>query len=334
MCDFLSLVTGGFAPPARKAASRVPTVESKSMRCFALVLALLWGLAAAQEARYPLTVKGTREGRGAVVRAHNEGPIPVSVVVTFDEFKNLHTGAPVPIVAVVPANTTLDLTRLSAQDTKEGWSYRLRYRFRYGSYSAAHDPAAMYRVPWMEGRTFIIGQAPGGKMVTHFTPASREAVDIPMPQGTPILAARAGVVFQTVAENDAGGTDEAYRSKANVVRILHGDGTIGNYVHLMHEGVAVKSGERVEAGKLIGYAGNTGMSSGPHLHFAVTRVVREGEELSEVSEPFRFYVGNPPRLFRPQSGLVVRSDYSSPGIEPQVLRRPRPAGQPAPIISP
>jgi murein DD-endopeptidase MepM/ murein hydrolase activator NlpD len=306
------------------------------MRCFALALALLWaGLAAAQQARYPLTVKGTREGRGAVVRAHNEGPIPVSVVVSFTEVKNLQSTERVPIVMVVPAQTTLDLTRLSPVDPKEGWGYRLRYRFRYGSYNAGHDPAALYRVPWIEGRSFVIGQAPGGKVVTHHSPASREAVDIPMPEGTPILAARAGIVFMTVAENDAGGTDEAYRSKANVVRILHNDGTIGNYVHLMQAGVAVQSGERVEPGKLIGYAGNTGMSSGPHLHFAVTRVVREGDELSEVSEPFRFYVGNPPRPFRPQSGLAVRSDYSSQAIDPQVLRRPRPATErAAPIISP
>jgi len=307
------------------------------MRCFALALALLWaGPAAAQEPpRYPLSVKGTREGRGAVVRAHNEGPIPVSVVVSFDEFRNLRTSESVPIVAVVPAHTALELTRLSPQDVKEGWSYRLRYRFRYGSYQAAHDPAALYRVPWLEGRSFVIGQAPGGRMVTHLSAASREAVDIPMPEGTPILAARDGVVFMTVADNDAGGADEAYRSKANVVRILHSDGTVGNYVHLMHAGVAVKSGERVQAGKLIGYAGNTGMSSGPHLHFAVTRVVREGDELAEVSEPFRFYVGNPPRVFAPRSGLVVRSDYSSQAIEPQVLRRARPAGErPAPIISP
>lgn len=314
----------------------MPTVESNSMRCFALALALLWaGLALAQQARYPLTVKGTREGRGAVVRAHNEGPIPVSVVVMFDEFKNLQSTERVPIVAVVPPNTVLDLSRLTPVDPREGWGYRLRYRFRYGSYNAGHDPAALYRMPWVEGRSFVIGQAPGGKVVTHNTPASREAVDIPMPEGTPILAARAGIVFMTVAENDAGGTDEAYRSKANVVRILHSDGTIGNYVHLMHAGVAVKSGERVEPGKLIGYAGNTGLSSGPHLHFAVTRVVREGDELSEVSEPFRFYVGNPPRPFRPQSGLAVRSDYSSQAIEPQVLRRPRPAAErAAPIISP
>jgi len=290
---------------------------------------LAWFAGALAQSTYPLTVKGTREGNGAVVRAHNDGPIPVSVVVLFTEFTNLASTERVPIVAVVPPNTVLDLTRLTPVE-KKGWGYRLRYRYRYGSYNAGHDPAALYRMPWLDGRTFVIGQAPGGRIVTHLTPASRNAVDIPMPEGTPILAARAGVVFQTVAENDAGGTEEAYRSKANVVRILHADGTVGNYVHLMHEGVAVKSGERVEPGKLIGYAGSTGLSSGPHLHFAVTRVLRDGDELSEVSEPFRFYVGRPPLAFTPQSGLAVKADYSSQGAAPQLVRRARPASEPAP----
>jgi murein DD-endopeptidase MepM/ murein hydrolase activator NlpD len=285
-------------------------------------------------------VKGEREGRGAVVRAYNESPIPVSMVVTFPEFENLASSENLPIVTVVPANTVTVVTFLKVLDTRKGWNYRLRYRYRWGSYTAGHDPAAMYRVPWLDGRTFVIGQAPGGPVVTHTSASSREAVDVPMREGTPILAARAGVVFQTVSDNDAGGIDESFRSKANVVRVLHEDGTIGNYVHLMHEGVAVQQGERIEPGRIIGYAGSTGQSSGPHLHFAVTRVVRDGDELTEVSEPFFFYVGRPPKLFRPQYGLVVKADYSSPGIQPQVLRRPArtaspkappwPANEPAP----
>jgi len=291
------------------------------MRSFALALAFIWfGVAAAQD--HPVRVKGEREGRGAVVRATNESPIPVSVVVSFTELENLRSTERMPLVTVVPGNTVLDITRLSPEDPKKGWHYKLRFRYRYGSYNAGHDPAAMYRMPWLDGRTFVIGQAPGGPVITHNTPASREAIDVPMPEGTPILAARAGIVFQAVSQNDTGGADESFRSKANVVRVLHGDGTIGNYVHLMHEGVAVKQGERIEPGRIIGYAGNTGQSSGPHLHFAVTRVVRDGDELTEVSEPFRFYIGQPPHLFRPQFGLVVKADYSSPGIPPQVLRRP------------
>lgn len=307
-----------------------PAAKHNPMARLALVLAFAWIGCTAAADPYPLAVKGEREGRGAVVRARNDGPIPVSVVVSFVEIQNLESSERAPLLTVVPANSALDVTRLTPVDARKGWGYKLRFRYRYGAYTASHDPGAMYRMPWLDGRTFIIGQAPGGKIVTHFSPSSRNAVDIPMKEGTPILAARGGVVFQTVAENDTGGADEIYRSKANVVRVLHDDGTIGNYVHLMYEGVAVKNGERVEPGKLLGYAGNTGLSSGPHLHFSVTRVVRNGDELEEISEPFRFYVGRPPRVFTPQSGLVVKADYSSPGIQPQVLRRPRPASEPAP----
>jgi murein DD-endopeptidase MepM/ murein hydrolase activator NlpD len=253
----------------------------------------------------------------------------VSVVVAFREMENLNSTERLPIVAIVPPHTVVDLTRLTPGE-KRRWGYRLSYRYRYGSYNVRHDPLTPYRLPWPEGRSFVIGQAPGGPIVTHTTPANRNAVDIPMPEGAPIHAARAGVVFQTVAENDAGGTEEAYRSKANVVRVLHADGTVGNYVHLKHGGVAVKDGERVEAGALLGYAGNTGLSTGPHLHFAVTRVVRKGDELEEVSEPFRFYVGDPPRLFTPRSGQSVRADYSSQAQAPQPLQRRPPASEPAP----
>jgi len=297
---------------------------------FALALAFAWlGCVVAQPSPYPIKVEGVRVGNGAVVRAQNEGPIPVSLVVNLEDVRNLESKAPLPIVAVAPPGTH-ELAYLVPVERGKSWSFKLRSRYRFGSFEAVHDPQAMYRMPWLDGRTFVIGQAPGGKIVTHFSAASRNAVDIPMKEGTPILAARGGVVFQTVAQHEAGGTDEIYRTKANVVRVMHADGTIGNYVHLMHEGVAVKVGEQVEAGKLLGYAGNTGLSSGPHLHFAVTRVVREGDLLEEVSEPFRFYVGKPPRLFTPQFGLVVKADYSSPGIEPQVLRRQRPASEPVP----
>src|SRR4051794_41863459 len=126
---------------------------------FAFLLLAWSGLALSQA--YPITVKGEREGRGAVVRANNEGPIPVSVALTFTEFDNLASSERVPIVTVVPPNTVLDLTRLSAVDAKRGWSYKLRYRYRYGSDNAGADSAAASRAPRPGGRAFLLGPRPG-----------------------------------------------------------------------------------------------------------------------------------------------------------------------------
>lgn len=55
------------------------------------------------------------------------------------------------------------------------------------------------------------------------------------------------------------------------MRILHDDGTIAVYAHLNRNSIRVRPGERVRAGQYIADSGNTGLSSGPHLHFAVQR---------------------------------------------------------------
>jgi murein DD-endopeptidase MepM/ murein hydrolase activator NlpD len=60
---------------------------------------------------------------------------------------------------------------------------------------------------------------------------------------------------------------------ANVVRILHDDGTYAVYAHLNTNTIRVRPGDRVERGDYIADSGNTGYSSGPHLHFAVVRNV-------------------------------------------------------------
>jgi len=77
------------------------------------------------------------------------------------------------------------------------------------------------------------------------------------------------------------------------VRILHEDGTYGEYAHLNRNSIRVKPGDIVRRGEYIADSGNTGFSSGPHLHFAVIRnigmrvesvpVVFEGANGSEVA---------------------------------------------------
>lgn len=84
-----------------------------------------------------------------------------------------------------------------------------------------------------------------------------QGVDLAGPEGTPIYATRSGVVT-TARFSRAGG---------NYVTINHGDGFSSSYLHLTN--YVVSPGQAVSAGQLIGYMGNTGISTGSHLHFAI-----------------------------------------------------------------
>jgi len=70
----------------------------------------------------------------------------------------------------------------------------------------------------------------------------------------------------------------------NFVRIMHDDGTMGVYLHLMQGSVKVREGQRVLPGSALALSGNTGNSTGPHLHFVVQRNVG----LALESIPFDF----------------------------------------------
>ena len=87
-----------------------------------------------------------------------------------------------------------------------------------------------------------------------------------------MFAARAGVVFNVSSDNFTGGTDPEHDGPlATVVQILHDDGTYAVYAHLNWNTIRVTAGDRVVRGQYIADSGNTGFSSGPHLHFAVLR---------------------------------------------------------------
>ena len=84
-------------------------------------------------------------------------------------------------------------------------------------------------------------------------------VDLALPQGEPIYAAKSGKV--TVTSYQAGGA-------GYYVSINHGDGFSSVYMHMTHYIVA--PGQYVNAGQVIGYVGSTGGSTGPHLHFGIS----------------------------------------------------------------
>ncbi len=128
-----------------------------------------------------------------------------------------------------------------------------------------------------------IDQGYGGTF-SHADPENRYAVDFAADIGTPVQAAREGVVMQVESDFDKAGLKlEKYGGRANLIRILHDDGSMAVYAHLKPEGVLVRVGQRVRAGQPIGLSGNTGFTTGPHLHFAVQ--VNRGMRLESL--PFR-----------------------------------------------
>jgi murein DD-endopeptidase MepM/ murein hydrolase activator NlpD len=154
------------------------------------------------------------------------------------------------------------------------------------------DPHAIpedvvYSLPMDEDSGWQVGQGFHGGF-SHTDEQNRYAVDLIVNEGTPILAARAGVVMQVESAFDRAGLDKKkYAERANLIRILHDDGTMGLYAHLKENGVYVRVGQRVNLGQQIAVSGNTGYSSGPHLHFCVQ--VNVGMRL--VSLPFRMVSG-------------------------------------------
>lgn len=130
-----------------------------------------------------------------------------------------------------------------------------------------------------------VGQGWGGRF-SHADDENRYAVDFAAPEGTPVLAARDGVVMQVEGGFAEGGLDAPDDlGRANFVRVLHADGTMAVYAHLAPGGVQVRAGERVRRGQRIGTSGSTGYSGGPHLHFAVQ--ANRGMRL--VALPFRMF---------------------------------------------
>lgn len=185
---------------------------------------------------------------------------------------------------------------------EDGSSPLLEYRFTYiaGDPDAEHQPPGAYRAPFALATNFPVSQAYPDS-ITHRTLDSYHAVDVAMPVGTDIFAARDGIVFDVAGNNFRSGLDpERDGPAANVIRILHDDGTYAIYAHLNWNSIRVKRGERVRRGQYIADSGNTGFSSGPHLHFAVVRNVG----LRVESLPLEFQGANTAGV-KPATGLVL-----------------------------
>lgn len=223
------------------------------------------------------------DASGDLVWADNALAGPIEVRLRFGRSANVRGEPELPARATVAARGSALVARILPLDPTRGGSFELRLEAVPG-HPSARPRDVEYGFP-LRTDDLRVEQGYGGAY-SHDDEQNRYAVDFAAAIGTPVLAARDGTVMQVESDFDrAGPNRERYGGRANFVRILHDDGTMALYAHLAEGGVLVRPGQQVRAGQAIGRSGNTGFTSGPHLHFALQ--VNRGMRL--VSIPFRMF---------------------------------------------
>jgi len=249
---------------------------TKTSAAILVLLALLvtTGVSAQEEL---VTVYGeTLEDGSVMIRASSEHIIPVYLNVNLPQLINMEADTEVPFgTELAPGATGVSLFTLTPTRTSGRVGYSLSYGFARGNpFTATHDDEFTYLIPFAHGEKRRLSQGFSGDF-SHFG-ENEYAVDFEMPVGTPIYAARGGLVAEVKEDSRIGGASASYSDDANYVLVMHEDGSFAHYVHLRYGGAAVEPGDRVLEADLIGYSGNTGRSSGPHLHFDVRLPTAEG----------------------------------------------------------
>ena len=205
-----------------------------------------------------------REKDKIFVDFKNKNPYDVTIKM-IPRYENIVESEGTQKVLVVKAHETKRYSTLHLEGS--GASYSFKYRWIIGNKDAVHNDKYLYRLPYAKGTSHRVSQGFNGKE-TH-KGHSQYAVDFAMPEGTKIYAARSGKVIKTKSNSNKGGFKKEFAKYGNYVTIVHNDGTIATYYHLKKNGVIVNVGDSVQRGQPIGYSGNTGYTSGPHLHLAV-----------------------------------------------------------------
>ncbi len=198
--------------------------------------------------------------------ASNSAPCPVSLRVEL-ELTNMAVTDSLPAILVVPAATErFAVATLTAVDRSQRISYKSRYQYCLGNASqTVYDKDHAYSLPFAKGGRYMVFQGYNGT-ASH---QNQNALDFTMPEGTAVLAVRDGIVVKVVENNNQSCPEQTCQLYNNYVLVYHSDGTFAEYHHLRKDGVLVDMGAKVKTGEHIANSGNTGWTTGPHLHLAI-----------------------------------------------------------------
>lgn len=224
-----------------------------------------------------ICVDEIRNDGDVALRARNLREFPITYTLRV-RAKRYSVAGPNTVTRSLDPGEAHQIMVLEGREAGNEGSFRYSIKWTVGRKDAQHDDEQLYALPYAPKNSYRVLQGYGSR----FSHRGREefAVDFDMPVGTPVHAARPGVVARVEDSNSKGCWDDDCGQFANFIVILHDDGTTGEYYHLDKDGVLVNVGDTVARGQLIGLSGNTGHTTMPHLHFAVYRAVQWGRTQS------------------------------------------------------
>jgi len=250
-------------------------IERSTRRAFvALLCSLGAGLACCPSAvrayDYPYSVHTTPRGSAIDVELFNDGPAPINVVVELTATNNAGFN-PAVIGSKYPhflapgehrkITTAVPLKRFRAA------AFGYRTRMAFGDSQLTPDPTFVYRLPFADGHRGVI-RAYTGQGSRIITQENSNAVELLVPEGTPVVAARDGLVIDV---RGLTGDDDSKRTSTigNYVAVFHSDGGWANYGWLQAGSLLVKPGDQVKAGQQIALSGSNPDGIGSYIHFAI-----------------------------------------------------------------
>lgn len=272
------------------------------------------------EQNYNIKVTYEERKENLVFYGENTAPIPQQHLLKFETLRG-YTGEDEYYTVFKPFEKK-EIVELKSTG-KGDREFRISHRGYWGDPEMKPDYEKLYLFPFEHGKKWIVTQGYRGKATHHGE--STYAVDFNMAEGSIITAARGGIVLEVVNNGLMAYPDPSYAELGNHVLIYHTDGTIAIYGHMKYKGNLVEAGDEVKAGDILGYSGNTGYSSGPHLHFAVfkpvycglmsipTKFLNYDDKPIEIIEG-EYYIGYNPAKGKIKSKLgkdMENSDFNS-----------------------
>lgn len=271
--------------------------STTTLRQTAAAIALIVASSASADCRDDwICVNAVDQGGNVELRARNLQDYPLTYTLRV-RTRDFNVTGPRTVTRTLAPQETARIMMLNRPGERLDGHYRYFLEWTVGDKDAVHDDDYVYALPYASGRSYRVLQGYGSRF-SH-TGLEAFAVDFDMPEGTPVHAARPGVVARLEESHSKGCWEDGCGRYANFIVVLHDDGTTGEYYHLQQDGALVEVGERVERGQKIGLSGNTGHTTMPHLHFAVYRATEWGNTQSI------------PVRFRSADGLVARPRHGA-----------------------